>query len=96
MNVDFKTAIIRMHVLHYANQNAISVPGMKTKLERQGYVMSEQEVEQELDKLAQQKLLASLAGSYKMTYAGRAELDELKPKISVLHEEMNGLKPPVL
>lgn len=89
MHKDFQDNFIRIHMLYHANEQSISTNQMKQELEKHGYQVSENEIQQQLQHLASEQFLTSSQEStYSITSNGKQELKDVQNKLKILDEEV--------
>lgn len=88
MLADTQNLFIRIHMLHMAQNGDLTVTGVLTALETQGYKVGEREVKQELERLTQENFLTSHDDKFSITGAGIAEFKEVRTMLSSMTAEV--------
>lgn len=89
MRADVQNLFIRIHMLHQATLEDLTVSDTLPLLEAQGYKVGEREVKQELERLAEDNFLTSHDDVYSMTGAGKEELKEIRTVLKKLCDTVN-------
>ncbi len=89
MRADVQNLFIRIHMLHQATFEDLTVSDTLLLLEEQGYKVGEREVKQELERLAEDNFLTSHGDGYSMTGSGKEELKEIRTVLMKLCETVN-------
>ncbi|WP_410770868.1 hypothetical protein [Fontibacillus sp. BL9] len=86
MRADVQNLFIRIHMLHQATREDLTVSDTLPLLEAQGYKVGEREVKQELERLTEDNFLTSHDDVYSMTGAGMEEIKEIRAVLGKLCE----------
>ncbi|MCQ4087332.1 hypothetical protein [Saccharibacillus sp. JS10] len=88
MQAATQNLFIRIHLLHYAEEQDISIREALPKLERVGYRVADREVKQELENLATENLLTAHGEEYTLTGAGITELRKIRSALGNMCSEV--------
>ncbi|CAM3560151.1 MULTISPECIES: hypothetical protein [Saccharibacillus] len=93
MQAATQNLFVRIHLLHYAEEQDISIREALPKLERAGYRVADREVKQELENLAAENLLTAHGEEYTLTGAGITELRKIRGSLGSLCSEVLTAEP---
>lgn len=88
MQAATQNLFVRIHLLHYAEEQDISIREALPKLERAGYRVADREVKQELENLAAENLLTAHGEEYTLTGAGITELRKVRDSLGSMCSEV--------
>lgn len=88
MHAEVQNLFIRIHLLHHANGQKLTVNDMQPFLEDRGYRVGEREIKQELEHLVQENMLTSSSDEYMITGTGIQELKAIRKRLSLLCGEV--------
>ncbi|OWA35153.1 hypothetical protein B9G55_10755 [Saccharibacillus sp. O16] len=88
MQAATQNLFIRIHLLHYAEEQDISIREALPRLERAGYRVADREVKQELENLASENLLTAHGEEYTLTGAGINELRKIRDSLGSMCSEV--------
>lgn len=89
MRADVQNLFIRIHMLHQATIEKLTVSDTLTLLESQGYKVGEREVKQELEHLTDANFLTAHDDNYSITGAGVEEIKEIRSVLDHLCRTVN-------
>lgn len=88
MQAATQNLFIRIHLLHYAEEQDISIREALPRLEQAGYRVADREVKQELENLAAENLLTAHGEEYTLTGAGINELRKIRDSLGSMCSEV--------
>ncbi|MCM3784871.1 hypothetical protein M3231_18035 [Neobacillus mesonae] len=88
MLADVQNLFIRIHMLHLAQTEDLTISGALSQLEELGYRVGEREVKQELERLTQENFLTSHDDQFSITGAGIDEFKEIRTVLDTVCSEV--------
>lgn len=88
MLADVQNLFIRIHMLHLAQTEDLTVTDVLTRLEALDYRVGEREVKQELERLTQENFLTSHNEQFSITGAGINEFKEIQTVLNTVCSEV--------
>ncbi|MDO3412638.1 hypothetical protein QWJ34_22925 [Saccharibacillus sp. CPCC 101409] len=88
MRAATQNLFIRIHLLHYSEEQDISIREALPRLEQAGYRVADREVKQELENLAAENLLTAHGEEYTLTGAGITELRSIRESLGSMCSEV--------
>lgn len=88
MHAEVQNLFIRIHMLHFAQQQNLTVSELQPVLESRGYRVGEREIKQELEHLTQENFLTAHGDQFSITGAGIVELKEIRVQLSTLCKDV--------
>ncbi|MCM3129458.1 MULTISPECIES: hypothetical protein [unclassified Paenibacillus] len=88
MLADVQNLFIRIHMLHLAQTEDLTVSDVLTRLEALDYRVGEREVKQELERLTQENFLTSHNEQFSITGAGIDEFKEIQTVLNTVCSEV--------
>ncbi|MNW28968.1 hypothetical protein D3C74_58100 [compost metagenome] len=88
MHAEVQNLFIRIHMLHFAQQQNLTVGELQPVLESRGYRVGEREIKQELEHLTQENFLTAHGDQFSITGAGIVELKEIRVQLSTLCKDV--------
>jgi len=88
MHSDFVKSFVRIHLLYHANQEAITPEGILSEINSHGYQVTPQEVQQDLNFLANEGYLTAKGSPFSITTGGKGELRSIQHHLEILYQEV--------